>query len=332
VSTTNGAARADDALLAMLGPATSTQLLTSSARARVYRRIDQTGTARVVKLISNDNIDQVTGVYAALAGQPGANRRLDCIVSDEMAILVFTDHPRTLADQLAEAELSARELCTLLAPLADAIEVLNRAGFVHADIKPANILLSTDGPALLSDLDQALRTGAVAVAATAGFSPPELFLGRPVTAAADHFSFTMTVLTALGLDNLTPARHDTVPETFLDAVELNLSGDPLTRLVTPTALLRALGSGRTRPAHTGGENAQDIARVSQNLARAAREVFGLLDPYAVTIDRPPTATVASRLVEEDGDNQRSIWRHPAMITSLAFSIIAVAAVVLLLVY
>ncbi len=67
---------------------------------------------------------------------------------------------RTLSWQIASGERPAVPLAMWVArQIAEALEALEAAGWMHADVKPSNIFLSTTGHATLIDLGHAQRRG-----------------------------------------------------------------------------------------------------------------------------------------------------------------------------
>jgi serine/threonine-protein kinase len=78
-------------------------------------------------------------------------------------------------------------------PLARAIARIHRAGFVHADVKPTNVLLNGPDAPLLSDFGIARPAGAPAAGGSAGYVSPERLGGAPASFLDDVYGFGRTV-------------------------------------------------------------------------------------------------------------------------------------------
>jgi serine/threonine protein kinase len=101
---------------------------------------------------------------------------------------------RRLTEVLDAGPLAERRLVALGLDLAGALVAAHRAGVVHRDVKPDNILLLADGRAKLIDFGLAARAGAGqvegAAAGTFLYSAPEQtgMLRRPVDGRADLYA------------------------------------------------------------------------------------------------------------------------------------------------
>ncbi|WP_327301097.1 serine/threonine-protein kinase [Streptomyces goshikiensis] len=89
--------------------------------------------------------------------------------------------------------LPIRTVLLLVAGIAEALQVIHRAGVVHRDLKPANVLIAGDGPRVI-DFGIARAADATALTCagmrigTAAFMAPEQAMGAPVTPATDVFA------------------------------------------------------------------------------------------------------------------------------------------------
>ena len=112
-------------------------------------------------------------------------------------IYLVTEHMPggSVRAQLQSGPLPTDATLRLARAAAGALGAAHAAGIIHRDIKPENILLDAEGRAKLADfgLAWAPRSGppgaAVAAAGTPGFMAPEIFTGRPASAASDQYSF-----------------------------------------------------------------------------------------------------------------------------------------------
>lgn len=98
---------------------------------------------------------------------------------------------KTLAALAKDGPLLPEEALAFLLPVLDALQALHEAGFVHRDVKPANILLTEEGRVVLADLgsafsDDASRlTAEGAVTGTVPYMAPEQIDGGAVSTSVD---------------------------------------------------------------------------------------------------------------------------------------------------
>jgi hypothetical protein len=88
-----------------------------------------------------------------------------------------------------------------LVPLAETLARTHASGWVHLDVKPANVLLDSAGRPLLADFGIARRAGEVSPAGSLGYVAPERLAGGAAAFTDDVFGFGRLledVLDALG--------------------------------------------------------------------------------------------------------------------------------------
>lgn len=93
--------------------------------------------------------------------------------------------------------------------VAQALAYMHSRGFVHADIKPNNIIVSDDGVVKIIDFGQSCRIGMVKerIQGTPDFIAPEQVLRRPLDGRTDVFNFGATLywtLTGRAIPTLLP--------------------------------------------------------------------------------------------------------------------------------
>ena len=87
-----------------------------------------------------------------------------------------------------------------LARAADQLTLVHRAGLLHGDIKPANIIVEPTGRATLVDLGLAAKwreAGAEPEGLTPRYAAPELFEGKALTVRAEVYALGVTLSEAL---------------------------------------------------------------------------------------------------------------------------------------
>jgi serine/threonine-protein kinase/serine/threonine-protein kinase PknK len=170
--------------------------------------------------------------------------------------------------------LAVHEALTIGVRLAGALETAHRAGVLHRDVKPPNVLLTNYGEPQLSDFGIARIAGSRDTAAnilvgSPSYTAPELFEGDPASIAADVYSLAATVFTLLcgeppfpfrpGENPIAFVRRVTagpipdlrdkgVPDPICSVLELGLNTDPARRPSSAAAFGETL---RTAGAHVG---------------------------------------------------------------------------------
>ncbi|WP_328818975.1 serine/threonine-protein kinase, partial [Nonomuraea cypriaca] len=157
------------------------------------------------------------------------------------------------------------DLQRLAVATATALAAIHRAGVVHRDFKPANVLLGRDGPRVIDfgiarAVDAAV-TRTSSIVGTPAYMAPEQFAGATVGPAADVFAWGAVMVYAatgtppFGNDSL-PAvlrriqyeepRLDGVPESLRLIVHRCLDKDPTARPAMHDVLFQLIG-GRPHP-------------------------------------------------------------------------------------
>lgn len=95
---------------------------------------------------------------------------------------------------VARGRLTPGQAVSAISTMAEALDACHRAGVLHRDVKPSNILLSTDGEAYLADFglahyEEATRlTPSNSAMGTTGYAAPEVLAGQECTTASDIYS------------------------------------------------------------------------------------------------------------------------------------------------
>ena len=98
-----------------------------------------------------------------------------------------------LAARLRRGPVAPWEACAIAAQLCRALAHAHAKGIVHRDVKPANILLSTQGRVKVGDfgvarLAEGSTDGGATIVGTPRYMAPEQGTGRPTTPATDMYS------------------------------------------------------------------------------------------------------------------------------------------------
>lgn len=110
---------------------------------------------------------------------------------------------RTLADELVEGPISEERAMSVAADMLGALEAAHRLGIIHRDVKPGNILWTSDGRAKLADFGIAKSAEALdhtmtgQIIGTPAYLAPERLEGRPATPESDLYSLGVVLYEAL---------------------------------------------------------------------------------------------------------------------------------------
>ncbi len=129
------------------------------------------------------------------------------------------------------------EIADLVAQIGEALDYAHRKGIIHRDVKPANIILTTDGKVKITDFGIAKvassnLTTTGQFLGTPNYMSPEQVSGAPVDGRSDIFSLGVVLYEMLTLrkpfqgDNLTAISYKIVHEDFTPPADLSSDVPP----------------------------------------------------------------------------------------------------------
>ncbi|HET8925975.1 MAG TPA: serine/threonine-protein kinase [Candidatus Acidoferrum sp.] len=171
---------------------------------------------------------------------------------------------KTLEHHLNPAALGVQRACAWAADLAGALEIAHRAGIIHGDVKPGNILVTQEFKVKLGDFGIARFatqvSGSGRLMGTPAYLAPEQIQGEPLNPRSDQFAlgivlyqmvtgvrpFAGTSLGAvcaqiLNAEPVPPSRHNpAVPEALDRVIARCLEKNPRDRFASCEDLARSL--------------------------------------------------------------------------------------------
>lgn len=232
---------------------------------------------------------------------------------------------KSLADIAKEKNiLPPAEAVAIMKPVAEALGEAHKAGLVHRDVKPSNIMIDASGRPKVTDFGIAYVSEAKtkltqegSIIGTPEYLSPEQCEGKTVDARSDIFSLGVTLYEILS--GKTPYQADTPVSTLMKIIKGNFL--PLNEVNpnVPDSVVKVVEKmmetdPQKRYANTG-ELIDALTQVEQSLTQPAVPSAGQ-EPPDRTIPEPVTASIESHYAEK---KKRDIL--PA---------IAVAAIILLL--
>jgi len=184
--------------------------LGSGAVAEVFRALDERLARPVaIKLFRGDAAEELQRHEAemrtlAQLDHPNLVTVYDAGDADGQPYLVMQlIEGDTLADELRRGPIGPERTARYGAALADALAYVHAQGFVHRDVKPANVLIAADGRVHLADfgiarlVDSAHVTRTGDVLGTPAYFAPEQVSGGGVGSAADVYALGLMLLECL---------------------------------------------------------------------------------------------------------------------------------------
>lgn len=200
---------------------------------------------------------------------------------------------RSLADMVIEdGPVAPRAVAKIGIALLGALEVAHAIGVLHRDVKPANVLICTDGRCVLTDFgvarmptDVQLTTPGM-VLGSPHFISPERAMGQEFGPPSDLFSLGVTLYTAV--EGRPPFDKGDPIETMHAVVEdppaTPQRSGPLTRVLMG---LLEKDPARRLDVHTARGMLREL--LAGPLTSTATAVNSVTDPYAVVpVQRPST--------------------------------------------
>jgi len=247
---------------------------------------------------------------------------------------------RLLKDLLRDGPLDPAEAVRVTAGVLTALEYSHRAGVVHRDIKPGNVMIADGGQVKVMDFgiaraisdSSATVAQTTAILGTAQYFSPEQARGETVDARSDLYS-TGVLLFEL-LTGRPPFRAESaVAVAYQHVSAVPVAPSSVEPAVTPpldAVVLRSLAKDRFDRFQTAGDFRTDLLAAAEGRAPARRAP--VVDPSATLFGVDPSSRAGSdavlrELASDDNDRpQRTQTRPPVAWIWVGILLVAVVVV------
>jgi serine/threonine-protein kinase len=248
---------------------------------------------------------------AAAVRHPNLAATFDAVVHEDTFAIVMERLPGpSLADRLDDGPLTANEVRAVGLDLLAALDAVHEAGLVHRDVKPANVLRSTDGRWKLVDfgiakdlLGDLSLTQTGTTLGTPAYLAPELLRGEATTPSADLWAVGVTLYQAL--TGQLPFSGDT-PFAIAYAVQA-AQPEPLSTLLPDTD--RRVVDTIERALHKSPEDRFPSAE-AMAASLVARPEPAVSAPPLILVEPPPAPAPLASMGSEDVASGE-VADHPA---------------------
>jgi eukaryotic-like serine/threonine-protein kinase len=252
---------------------------------------------------------------------------------------------RLLKDIIAEGPLPEHEAVRIVGQILTALEYSHRAGVVHRDIKPGNIMIATNGQVKVMDfgIARAVAESSATIAetstivGTAQYFSPEQARGESVDARTDLYS-TGVVLFEM-LTGQPPFRGENpVAVAYQHVNQVPVPPSSIVRTVSlalDAVVARALSKDRFARFQSATEFRQEVEAAGTGAAPVVRQVVPANDFNATLFGVNPTMTAGSDsalrqlTIDQEARGARTQQRPPVawIWAGIALLIVIVVAVV-----
>ncbi|RUQ98043.1 Stk1 family PASTA domain-containing Ser/Thr kinase [Labedella endophytica] len=274
------------------------------------------------------------------AGEETVTRDDGEVVREPFIVMEYVEG-RLLKDMIAEGPLGSKVATDIVIGILTALEYSHRAGVVHRDIKPGNVMITPDDTVKVMDFGIARAVSdssstvaqTTAILGTASYFSPEQAKGETVDARTDLYS------TGVVLFEMLTGRAPFQGETAVSVAYQHVSETPVRPSsvnpdVSPAldeVVLRALGKGRFDRYQTAPEFMEEVELAAAGHLPKRRVVD---DSATAIFGTAPTAgeqtAHALRQLTSDDTVTRTQRRPPVVWIWAGVSVIAVVMVAVLI--
>ena len=242
---------------------------------------------------------------AILSGEPNVVAIYDVDENADGLPFIVMEYVQngTVADRLPSGPLEQERALRWLAEAAAALDSAHASGIVHRDVKPANLLVTSDDTIKISDFGIARAagydtlTGAGTVLGSSGYMAPEQARGEPSTPATDRYA-----LACVAFELLTGRRPFQRESVAAEAAAHANDPPPAVRALDqrlPLALDAVFAKGLAkRPSDRYGSCAE--------LVRDLRSALEATDTTPLPVVASPTDATVPRVVRHRS-HRRRLW-------------------------